>query len=174
MIFLPIRPISTIKAAVGVGLAFKGAVKLRGSDWGLMAGLACATAPWRHAPLGMQMCFLQVVRSVLILSRHRRALRKSALPIFGELRLSATQITSEIGVQWQDHSGAVAVTVSYGFEEFANHALRDRGLFRLGIESPWEKPCIPAPALCRPIPAYGGPRPVTHLKNPFHPAPLLI
>ena len=56
----------TMKAAAGLGLAFKSAVKLQGLDWGLMAGLACATAPWQHAPLGMPMCFLQVVRSVLI------------------------------------------------------------------------------------------------------------
>ena len=55
-----------MKEAAGVGLAFKGAAKLQGLRYGLMAGLACATAPWRHAPLGMQMCFLQVVRSALI------------------------------------------------------------------------------------------------------------
>jgi hypothetical protein len=37
-------------------------------------------------------------------------------------------------VQWLDHSGAVAVTASYGFEDFSNPALRDRGQFRLGVE----------------------------------------
>jgi hypothetical protein len=53
---------------------------------------------------------------------------------FDELRLSTTQITGEIGVQWLDHRGAIAMTASYGFEEFSNPTLRDRGQFRLGVE----------------------------------------
>ena len=49
-----------------VGLGIQERRQIAGLGLGLMAGLACATAPWQHAPLGMPMCFLQVVRSVLI------------------------------------------------------------------------------------------------------------
>ena len=67
---------------------------------------------------------------------------------FDELRLSTTQITGEIGVQWLDHSGAVAVTASYGFEDFSNPALRDRGQFRLGVEIALGKRPVNTPLPC--------------------------
>jgi len=116
------------------GLGIQGRRQIAGLGLGAYGGFSVRDSAMATRPLGDADVLFAGGEIRLDLGPSWQGFAQIGFAEFDELRLSTTQITGEIGVQWLDHSGAVAVTASYGFEDFSNPALRDRGQFRLGVE----------------------------------------
>lgn len=116
------------------GLGIQGRREIAGLTLGAHGGFGLRDSAMATRPLGDADVLFAGGEIRLDLGPAWQGFAQIGLAEFDELRLSTTQITGKIGVQWLDHSGAVAVTASYGFEEFSNLVLRDRGQFRLGVE----------------------------------------
>ncbi|WP_340301933.1 hypothetical protein [Roseobacter sp. HKCCD7870] len=116
------------------GLGIQGRREIAGLTLGAYGGFDLRDSAMATRPLGDSDVLFAGGEIRFDLGPSWQGFAQIGLAEFDELRLSTTQVTGEIGVQWLDHSGAVAVTASYGFEEFSNPALRDRGQFRLGVE----------------------------------------
>lgn len=116
------------------GLGIQGRREIAGLTLGAYGGFGLRDSAMATRPLGDADVLFAGGEIHLDLGPTWQGFAQIGLAEFDELRLSTTQVTGEIGVQWLDRSGAVAVTASYGFEEFSNPALRDRGHFRLGVK----------------------------------------